>query len=128
MKNTVIKLRSRLDANVYNIETSSIAKILDYLVVTNNGRTYNVVETTAEIIEKISNACDAETNNTTNRTFAGIDTDEIFENIFGFKPDDDFETMAKKLTGNNPRPRPRRKKKIVRTPFGPITTWVDEEE
>jgi hypothetical protein len=126
-----INLNSRLTSETYDIAVDTITTILDYLVVA-GGKTYNVQETTSEILEKISVTYEKPEQpkpTSTKELFneLGINFDDTFESIFGFHPEDDFETMAKKLAGNTPR-RPRRKKKIVRTPFGPITTWVDEEE
>ena len=126
-----INLTSRLTSDVYDISVSGITTILDYLVVS-GGKTYNVRETTSEILEKISKACDEpETTSepkpmTSKELFneLGIDIDKTFESIFGFNPEDDFETVAKKLTGG--KKEKKRVRKVVNTPFGPITTWVEE--
>lgn len=125
-----INLNARLSSETYVISVSGITTILDYLVVA-DGRTYNVRETTAEILEKISAACDEPTTSDEPKTMTskelfeglGIDLDETFESIFGFRPEDDFDTVAKKLTGTEKKKRVR---KMVHTPFGPIATWVDE--
>ena len=125
-----IQLNSRLTSETYDIAVDTITTILDYLVVA-GGKTYNVRETTAEILEKISEACDEpETTSepkpmTSKELFneLGIDFDETFERIFGFNQEDDLETLAKKLAGGDKK---RRVRKVVHTPFGPITKWVEE--
>lgn len=124
-----IQLNSRLSNETFDIEISEITTILDYLVVA-GGKTYNVRETTAEILEKISTTYEKPEQpkpkpTSTKELFNGfgIDLDETFENIFGFSPEDDFETLAKKLAGGDKK---RRVRKVVHTPFGPITKWVEE--
>lgn len=127
-----INLNSRLSNEKFEINVSEISTILDYLVVA-GGRTYNVRETTAEILEKISAACDKPNKSDEPKTMTskelfnelGIDIDETFESIFGFRPEDDLDTVAKKLVGD--KKEKRKVRKIVRTPFGPIATWVEEE-
>ena len=127
-----INLNSRLTSETYDIAVDTITTILDYLVVA-GGKTYNVQETTSEILEKISATYENPEQpkpkpTSTKELFneLGINFDDTFESIFGFHPEDDFETMAKKLTGGNKKKR--RVRKVVHTPFGPIATWVDEEE
>ena len=131
--NNIITLNARLDNSKYAIRTESITTILDYLVVA-DGTTYNVRETTAEILEKISTATTEEKvpeeeikPMSTKEIFEGlgIDLDETFESIFGFHPNDDINTVAKKLTGK--KAAKKKVRRIVRTPFGPIATWVEEE-
>lgn len=127
-----INLNSRLTSETYDIAVDTITTILDYLVVA-GGKTYNVQETTSEILEKISATYEKpeqpKPKPTSTKEFfneLGINFDDTFESIFGFHPEDDLETMAKKLTGGNKKKR--RVRKVVHTPFGPITKWVDEEE
>ena len=112
-----IQLNSRLTSETYDIAVDTITTILDYLVVA-GGKTYNVRETTSEILEKISTTYEKPEQPKSKPT----STKEFFN---GFSPEDDFETMAKKLTGTGG-DKKKKVRKVVHTPFGPITKWVEE--